>query len=83
MLSKYYEVRSMIFDKQYKVIIDSYQTFECNKGHKWEETLDNRFRDLPLPINLPIPNGGNFCPFCLSLLLKDIGRVTTKIVKKE
>ena len=23
MLSKYYEVRSMIFDKQYKVIIDS------------------------------------------------------------
>ena len=66
-----------------KEIIDEYIVFECNEGHKWEETLENRFDRLPLPINFPIPNGDNFCPFCLSELLKDIGRVSIKTVKRE
>ena len=63
-------------------IIDAWDIFECSKGHKWKETLENRFRDLPLPITLPIPNGENICPFCLSELLSNLGRVTKRTIKE-
>jgi len=56
-------------------VIDKRNTFECSKGHKWEETLEIRFSNLPLPINFPIPNGDAICPFCLSELLTNVGRV--------
>lgn len=64
-------------------VIDEYTVFECDKGHMWRETLENHLRDLPLPINFPIPNGDGICPFCLSERLRDIGRVKTKAIKGE
>ena len=56
-------------------VVDTLNIFECSKGHKWEETPENRFVGLPLPINFPMPNGDNLCPFCLDELFSNIGRV--------
>ncbi len=56
-------------------VIDAHNVFKCSKGHKWEETLENRF-SYPLPLNFPIPEGNDICPFCLSELLSNLGRVS-------
>jgi len=58
-----------------KEVVDSWDVFECSKGHKWEETLENRL-NIPLPLHFPVPTGGDICPFCLSDFLSTLGRVT-------
>ena len=55
-------------------VIESYKAYECSKGHKWEETRENRY-NYPQPLSFPIPNGGNICPYCFSDLLLNLGRV--------
>ncbi len=56
-------------------IVDEYNIFECDKGHKWRETLENRW-NIPLPFHFPVPNGKDICPFCLSELLSNLGKVS-------
>ena len=62
-------------------VVTSFDIFECDKGHKWEETLENRF-NIPFPISFPIPNGKNICPFCLGEFLSTLGRVTITTSRK-
>ncbi len=61
-------------------VIDERDIFECSKGHKWGETLLNRF-NIFSPLNFPIPNGDSICPFCLSEFLQTLGRVTWRTEK--
>ena len=64
-------------------VIDSYKAYEGSKGHKWEETTPEACRKLPSPINFPIPNGDNICPFCFGELLAKLGRVTIVTVQTD
>ena len=65
-----------------KEVIDSYRSFECTNGHKWTETLQNR-ANIPEPISFPFPNSDNICPFCLSEMLSNLGRVSIREHENE
>ena len=64
-----------------KEVIDEYDVYACDKGHKWEETLETKY-NIPQPLYFSVPGGDRVCPFCLGELLSKLGKVSIRTVKK-